>query len=94
MRRNRLWKIIEHYGEGRQLNKAIEECNELIDVLKQCREEYPNAPKEHLAEELADVAVMMQQIMLIYGIESDDVIDISRYKIVRTLLRMCEEDLK
>lgn len=60
-RRMILEKAIEHYGKGPQRDKAIEELSELIRALARCDDH------ENIAEEMADVRIMLDQLELIFG---------------------------
>ena len=52
---------IEKYGRGAQRDKAIEELSELIRALARCDD------PENVAEEMADVRIMLDQLELIFG---------------------------
>ena len=52
---------IEKYGRGAQRDKAIEELSELIRAL--ARADDP----ENVAEEMADVRIMLDQLEIIFG---------------------------
>ena len=52
---------VEHYGRWPQRDKAIEELSELIRAL--ARSDDP----ENIAEEMADVRIMLDQLELIFG---------------------------
>ena len=58
---------IDTYGCDNQLNRAIEEMAELIQAIIKIRR-YPDdfTAKIDLAEEIADVAIMLEQLILIY----------------------------
>ena len=60
IRKQILVKAIEYYGRGNQRFKAIEELSELIRELARCDD------PEHLAEEMADVRIMLDQLELIF----------------------------
>ena len=60
IRRTILKKAIEQYGIGLQRDKAIEELSELIRALARCDD------KENIAEEMADVRIMLDQLELIF----------------------------
>lgn len=85
-----LQKIIDYYGEVHQEEKAIEEMAELTkEIVKswQCEDEdelYDIIDNIH--EELADVYVMVNQLMLIY--DKDIVMKNVDAKIARTLGRI------
>ena len=52
---------IEHYGGSGQQLKAIEELSELIRAISRA-----NDP-ENIAEEMADVRIMLDQLEIIFG---------------------------
>ena len=51
---------VEKYGRGPQRDKAIEELSELIRALARCDD------PENIAEEMADVYVMLAQLEIIF----------------------------
>lgn len=60
IRRQILTGAIAHYGRGAQRDKAIEELSELIRALARCDDH------ENIAEEMADVRIMLDQLELIF----------------------------
>ena len=89
MRRERdLRKIIAHYGYKNQKNIAIEEMSELIKELCKNNRGELNTPR--IAEEIADVQIMLNQLIIHLGIkaEVEGTVDI---KIDRQLERMDNE---
>ena len=52
---------IERYGRDAQRDKAIEELSELIRALARCDD------AENVAEEMADVRIMLDQLEIIFG---------------------------
>ena len=56
-----LTAAIRKYGRGAQRDKAIEELSELIRALARCDD------KENVAEEMADVRIMLDQLEIIFG---------------------------
>lgn len=56
-----LEKAIARYGRGPQRDKAIEELSELIRALARCDD------PENLAEEMADVRIMLDQLEMIFN---------------------------
>ena len=52
---------IEKYGRGTQRDKAIEELSELIRALARADD------AENVAEEMADVRIMLDQLEIIFG---------------------------
>lgn len=77
-------EILDHYGAEHQKKKAIEELEELIEALK-------DDDVSEVFEEMADVLVMMEQLMLIYDISIDQLEAVVTYKVTRQLLRMRNE---
>ena len=55
-----LLAAISKYGKGPQRDKAIEELSELIRALARCDD------IENIAEEMADVRIMLDQLELIF----------------------------
>ena len=94
-----LLKIIEHYGVLKQLkyfqtevfelNEAIinAENNRYIGI---CRKPCETAVN-HIAEEIADVMVMLGQFINYYGIKNKDIKKFIDYKIKRQLRRIEDE---
>lgn len=79
---------INHYGEEHQKKKAIEEMGELITALS--REQDNRATPEEVITEIADVVIMMRQLVLIYG-QTEVEKEIQR-KYVRLRNRIRKED--
>ena len=61
LRRKILTGAIKLYGRGPQRDKAIEELSELIRALARCDD------ANNLAEEMADVRIMLDQLKIIFG---------------------------
>ena len=80
-----LWQIIAHYGYKHQKAKTIEELSELEKEL--VRDINGQGNREHIAEEMADVYIMLAQLMLIYG-NRPEVARVVGEKIGRTLKRV------
>ena len=78
----KLQAIAKINGYHKIREKAYEELNELIVALDENVD-------EHIIDETADVFIMLYQIMMTYGIESE-VYDRIDYKLDRTLKRMGE----
>jgi hypothetical protein len=86
----KLQQIIEHYGVVHQERKAVEEMSELIKELAKkwnCKDRsevmtiYANA-----LEEIADVYIMIRQLMLMY--DQSAILQIAEHKVDRTIRRM------
>lgn len=76
--------IADHYGLEHQLGKCKEELNELIEALG-------SSSDTHLAEEIADVEIMISQIKYLRNIPDECIDGIKRYKIQRQLQRIENE---
>ena len=69
-----LSQAIEKYGVENQINMAIEEMSELIDVL--CKHRRGRAGVEEIAEEVADVSIMTEQLtMIINDLSATNTVD-------------------
>ena len=79
----RLERIADHYGRNLQILKCIEEMAELTQALLK-------GDEKHIAEEMADVGIMLEQMEYLLG--NADVIGIMReMKIERQIHRIEEE---
>ena len=89
-------KIADHYGLNAQLNVATEELAELIQAIARFRRVNENdmlelaRRKNLVAEEIADVEVMLAQIKYLMKID-ERVEAVAKYKIERQLKRMKKE---
>lgn len=81
-----LLKIIQHYGIMPQLKYFQSEVFELNESI--IKEQYGEDDINHIAEEIADVQVMLNQFKEYYGIEDEQIEKIMRYKINRQLERI------
>ena len=70
MQKATLVRAINHFGVDGQVEKAIEEMGELLVEL--ARRHSPRHDKERVAEEVADVLIMAEQLRIIYGGERVD----------------------
>ena len=84
---DKVLQIVKHYGLPAQKSKAVEELLELSEVLiKDINKN--ELIKDALYEELADVVIMMAQLMVIYHIDQEGLQQEIVRKIERTLERM------
>lgn len=79
--KDKILKILDHYGEENQIMKTIEELDELKEALQE-------HDVEHIVEEIADVWVMIEQIIQIFKIDIRAIKSYKNYKVERTLLRI------
>lgn len=56
--------IIEHYGVENQREILVEECAELIQAVSKCKRN-GTVISDNLVEELADVSIMLEQILTV-----------------------------
>lgn len=96
-----LLKIINNYGimpqlkyfqsEVFELNEAIiryEEFSNHIEDLEVYDIDETELKKEHIAEEIADVQVMLNQFKEYYGITNREIEEVMKYKVERQLERI------
>ena len=83
-------RILEYYGDEHQKLKAAEELSELETVLLQNINKGVYC-KEQIAEEIADVYIMLKQLTLIYGIEDYKLSVMVDFKLNRQLERIIKE---
>lgn len=60
-------KALAHYGEENQLTVALEELSECQKEICKFLRGYGNAG--HLAEEVADALIMLEQVVHIFGLD-------------------------
>lgn len=96
-----LLKIISFYGVMPQLKyfqSEVFELNESIIIYENERphcddiadKDYIKMLKNHIAEEIVDCLVMINQFIEYYGIEDEQIEEIMKYKIDRQLERIKE----
>lgn len=81
-------KAIELYGEKAQKLMAIEEMSELTKEI--CKDFRGKLDREHLIEEMADVLIMLDQMLLLYKISGEEV-GLMRIKKVERLKERLEK---
>ena len=88
-------KSINNYGQV-QLLMVCEEMGELIQAISKMErldgEDKGDKHKQHIIEEIADVYLMLDELMLYYHISLDDVKEVKHEKLKRLVRRM--NDLK
>lgn len=78
--------IVEHYGVKHQLIQLAEECGELATASLHFRRS--KIDKEQFTTEVADVMVMIEQMIQCGFIEEDDLYRLTLYKTERQLERI------
>lgn len=84
----KLKQIISFYGLPHQLKYIHSEYYELDEAIINEEFEHHQESIEHIAEEIADVIVMLKQFQYYYGIEDKQIEDIMNFKIDRQLERI------
>lgn len=89
---NDLRQILCHYGREAQKDKLKEELNELIEAVEDQQENDCELTNDHYIEELADVSIMVEQMILAMDIsEQCQYYSMINYKIDRQLRRIENE---
>lgn len=83
-----LEKAIEVYGKDMQLNVAIEEFSELIKEI--CKHKRGEDNLDNIIEEMADCYIMMEQLLLIFGIKDAEIYKAILKKTTRLVKRLEE----
>ena len=73
-------KALEHYGQTNQLIVAVEELSEAQKEI--CKILRGDGNMDHLAEEIADAFIMLEQLERLYGI-TEKVTEYMAHKAVR-----------
>ena len=82
-------RIADYYGWNNQLKQLAEECSELsVEALHYTRE---GRGIERISEEMADVLIMIQQIIYLIGYGYEDIEKYAEFKIDRQLSRIKRE---
>lgn len=79
--------VISKYGVDHQVIVAIEELSELQKEL--CKFIRRSGNLSNIAEEIADVQLMLFQMQTVFGIHQEDVDKRIKYKIDRTINEIC-----
>ena len=88
-----LLKIIEHFGvnnQQRKLNEEVFELNEAIFEYEYEDYKFENDTvlKKHIAEEIVDVMILLEQFYYYYRLDEKTLLKIEENKINRTLERI------
>lgn len=88
--KNAITIIAMHYGMKAQSMQACEECAELIQAVSKLTRGVTEMRILALVEEIADVRIMMSQLMQLYGIPEPEVSECIDEKLKRQLERIME----
>ena len=84
----KIMEIADHYGIEKQLHQLAEECSELaVEASHSARK----GATVKIIEEMADVLLMMEQVIYLANIAIDDIDECIQFKIDRQLERIKEE---
>lgn len=99
--KDKLLEIINHYEINNQLRKFNEEVFELQEAIvsEKLKDKIQNTrplidiveSRKNIAEEIADVSVMLEQFRLYYAIPKEKIKEIMEYKIERQISRIAKE---
>ena len=88
MKKDKLQMIADHYGMRKQLRQLAEECSELaVEASHSARK----GTTVKIIEEIADVQIMIEQIIYLAKIDKCDIEDCINYKLERQMKRIKEE---
>ena len=84
----RIKKIADHYGIKKQLHQLAEECSELaVEASHSARK----GVTVKIIEEMADVLLMIEQVVYLAKIDMCDIEDCINYKLDRQIKRIEKE---
>lgn len=84
----RIKTIADHYGIENQMRQLAEECSELaVEASHSARK----GTTVKIIEEMADVLVMIEQVIYLAKIDKCDIEDCINYKLDRQVKRMKEK---
>lgn len=78
--KEKLEKIINHYGYNHQKIKLVEECSELIRAIA-------TEDEQNMLEEMADVSVVIDEITYHFPLVREEFEKIRSFKVNRTIER-------
>ena len=85
----KLIEIADHYGIDNQLHQLAEECSELaVEASHSARK----GVTVKIIEEMADVEIMIEQIIYLAKIDRKDIEECIQYKLDRQMKRIMEEE--
>ena len=92
---DKIQAIANHYGLQHQLNKSVEELIELVQAIQDYSFKLgmydDEVSTEHVAEEIADVTIMLDQLR--YLLECEETVNLYREtKVNRQIGRIAEEN--
>lgn len=82
--KDKLNLIIEHFGRLHQVVKLGEEVGELNKAILNFENGYTRTNNE-ITEEIADVYLLLEQVKLMYGLDTNEIRTVMQMKIDRTI---------
>ena len=83
-----LEEAIATFGKDMQLTVAVEEFSELIKEI--CKSKRGRDNRNNIIEEIADCYIMLEQLGIIFGIDSNDINQVIDEKLTRLEKRLTE----
>ena len=87
----RIKKIADHYGIKRQMHQLAEECSAIAVAVSSSDRKVTTVK---IIEEMADVLIMIEQIIYLSKIDKCDIEDCIYFKLNRQMKRIEAEDKK
>lgn len=81
-------RALEVWGKTAQTGMFYEEMGELIVAMNKITRKSNGGTKAEVIEEMADVEIMVGQMMLLFGISRDEVLQIKEQKLQRLHQRL------
>lgn len=69
---DKIMKIANHYGMESQIDIMQEECAELVQAVSKYKRKNGDNTISHLLEEMADVSIMIEQVLYLLDIKLKD----------------------
>ena len=85
--------ILTSSDEHEQRIKAMEEAAELIQAISKIDSNKTYKTLENLISEIADVTIMMEQLLYMYNITEDRLLEEVNYKIDRQIQRIKSKEV-
>ena len=83
-------RILKHYGKDHQMVKAVEELAELSSAIMHYRD--GRASRQAVVEEMADVAIMLTQLVMMLTVENDEMESIIERKLTSAIAWIAQRE--
>lgn len=81
-------KALKLWGPTAQVFMLMEEIGELMQAVSKYYRKPSAENKEHLAEEIADVEIMLEQMRVVLDVKEKDIQKQKKHKLDRLLIRV------